>query len=68
MPGMLTPRDITLPGFYWYFDPIGAPPTVVEIARRDPPRPGGGWPGREDEDALLDLAGTFVGPLQAPLA
>lgn len=66
---MLTARDITLPGFYWHFDvQTGVPPCVVEIvgeARRDLEVR---WPGREDADALAELAGGFVGPLHPPAA
>jgi hypothetical protein len=35
---MLTARDIIQPGLYWYFDPIGAPAQIVEVARANPCR------------------------------
>lgn len=63
---MLNPSEITDPGFYWNLDAIGAPAQVVEVVGE----PGDvlmvRFAGREDEDALEDLAGTFVGPLRAP--
>lgn len=64
---MLTPSDITDPGFYWYFDAIGGQPCVVEVvgeARRDFAVR---FTGRADEDALGDLSGSFIGPLLPPL-
>jgi hypothetical protein len=63
---MLNPSEITDPGFYWYLDAIGAPAQVVEVVGE----PGDvlmvRFAGREDEDAVEDLSGTFVGPLRAP--
>ncbi len=65
---MLTASDITLPGLYWYFDPIGAPAAVVEIAGETRNDLEVRWHGRDDADALQDLAGGFVGPIQPPAA
>jgi hypothetical protein len=61
---MLHPNDLTDPGFYWYLDAIGSTPQVVEVV-------GDAvlmvrFAGREDEDALAGLAGSFVGPLRPP--
>lgn len=61
---MLSPIDLTEPGFYWYLDGIGSSPQVVEVVGHDVLMVR--FAGREDEDALADLAGTFVGPLRPP--
>lgn len=67
---MLTPRDITEPGIYWYFDAIGAPAQIVEVG---PPEARRGellvsFIGREDSDAVQDLSGAFLGPIAPPSA
>ena len=61
---MLTPNDMTEAGFYWYLDAIGSAPQVVQVVGDDVLRVR--FAGREDEDAISDLAGTFVGPLRPP--
>lgn len=61
---MLHPKDVTEAGFYWYLDAIGSPPQVVLVAGDDVLMVR--FTGREDEDALADLAGSFVGPLRPP--
>jgi hypothetical protein len=61
---MLTSDHITEQGYYWYFDPIGAPPVVVEVAGEPREELVVRWPGREEDDALQDLPGTFLGPLR----
>ena len=61
---MLHPKDLNDPGFYWYLDAIGSPPQVVEVVGDDVLTVR--FTGREDEDALADLAGSFVGPLRPP--
>ncbi len=63
---MLTPDDITLPGFYWYLDAIGSPPCVVEIEGERRADLVVLFPGRDDTDALADLAGSFIGPIVPP--
>lgn len=67
---MLTPSDITLPGFYWYFDRIGGPPVVVEIGPEGAPRRDleVRFTGRADWDMLADLSGSFIGPISPPAA
>jgi hypothetical protein len=61
---MLTPNDMTEAGFYWYLDAIGSAPEVVEVAGANVLMVR--FAGREEEDALSELAGTFVGPLRPP--
>lgn len=61
---MLTAHDLTAPGFYWYLDAIGSQAQVVEVVGNDVLTVR--FAGREDEDALADLSGTFVGPLRPP--
>lgn len=61
---MLTSRDLTKAGFYWYLDAIGSQPQVVEVVGEDVFRVR--FAGRKDEDALADLSGSFVGPLRPP--
>jgi hypothetical protein len=61
---MLHPNDLTDAGFYWYLDAIGSTPQVVEVVGDDVLMVR--FTGREDEDALADLAGSFVGPLRPP--
>ena len=61
---MISPNDMTEPGFYWYLDAIGSAPHVVEVVGED--RLMVRFAGRAGEDALPDLAGTFVGPLRPP--
>ena len=63
---MLTPNDLTEAGFYWYLDVVGSAPHVVEVVGEDVLMVR--FAGREDEDALAALAGTFVGPLRPPVA
>jgi hypothetical protein len=65
---VLQPSDITLPGFYWYFDPIGGPAIVVEVAGERKRDLVVRFTGREDEDALSDLSGSFIGPITPPVA
>lgn len=66
---MLRSSDITLPGFYWYFDAIGGPPVVVEVGPGDASQAGFEvrFAGREEADLLRDLSGDFIGPLVPPL-
>lgn len=64
---MLTSSDITTPGFYWYFDAIGGQPYVVEVAGEKRAELVVRFTGREDEDALKDLSGDFIGPVSPPL-
>jgi hypothetical protein len=64
MMAMLLPNDLTDPGFYWYLDALGSAPQVVEVVGDDVLSVR--FTGREDEDALADLAGTLVGPLRPP--
>ena len=61
---MLLPNDLSEAGFYWYLDALGSPPQVVEVLGDDVLMVR--FTGREDEDPLADLAGTFVGPLRPP--
>lgn len=61
---MLTAHDITEAGFYWYLDAIGSQAQVVEVVGDDVLTVR--FAAREDEDALADLSGTFVGPLRPP--
>ncbi|GAB3766463.1 hypothetical protein GCM10028796_25730 [Ramlibacter monticola] len=61
---MLTPDDITDAGFYWYLDAMGSAPQVIEVVGQDVLMVR--FCGREDEDALAELAGTLVGPLRPP--
>jgi hypothetical protein len=61
---MLHPNDLTDAGFYWYLDAIGSAPQVVEVVGDDVLMVR--FAGREEEDALVDLAGSFVGPLRPP--
>jgi len=61
---MLLANDLTDPGFYWYLDALGSAPQVVEVVGDDVLMVR--FTGREDEDALADMAGTFVGPLRPP--
>jgi hypothetical protein len=65
---VLQPSDITLPGFYWYFDPIGAPAVVVEVAGESKRELVVRFTGRDDEDALSNLSGSFIGPIAPPAA
>ena len=53
---MLTPNDMTEAGFYWYLDAIGSAPQVVEVVGDNVLMVR--FAGREEEDALSDLAGT----------
>ena len=61
---MLAAHELTETGFYWYLDAIGSQPQVVEVVGEDVLTVR--FAGREDEDALVDLSGTFVGPLRPP--
>jgi hypothetical protein len=61
---MLRADQVTDSGFYWYLDAIGSPPQVVQVAGED--RLAVRFAGRAGEDALVDLAGSFVGPLRPP--
>lgn len=61
---MLAPNDMTESGFYWYLDAIGSAPEVVEVVGANVLMVR--FAGREEEDALSELAGTFVGPLRPP--
>ena len=63
---MLTPTEISEPGFYWYYRGNGSPPVVVEIAPAEAPEPQleVRFQGREDWDTLADLTGEFEGPLK----
>ena len=61
---MLSANQVTDAGFYWYLDAIGSPPQVVEVVGNDVLTVR--FTGREDEDALSELAGSFVGPLRPP--
>jgi len=66
---MLNANDIQEPGPYWYSDQSGAEPAVVLVCaegltRRDWEV---SWFGREDNDRLDDLPGSFEGPI-APRA
>jgi hypothetical protein len=61
---MLTPNDVTAAGFYWYLDAMGSAPQVVEVVGDEVLMVR--FTGREDEDVLADLGGTFVGPLRPP--
>jgi hypothetical protein len=63
---MLTPEDVTLPGFYWYFDAIGGAPVVVQIEGERRADMLVLFAGRDDVDALADLSGSFIGPLLPP--
>jgi hypothetical protein len=63
---MLNPQDITDAGFYWYLDAIDAPALLVEVVRHTDDMLVARFTGRDDEDALPDLSGTFIGPLRAP--
>lgn len=66
---MLTPSDITLPGFYWYFLNIpGADPVIVEIGPEGAPKRDlqVHFTGREDWDMLNEISGSFIGPLTPP--
>jgi hypothetical protein len=62
---MLSPSDITDSGFYWYLDRIGAPAVIVEVVRDSGEQLAARFTGREDEDLVSDLLGTFIGPLRA---
>ncbi|MBC5785334.1 hypothetical protein H8N03_20470 [Ramlibacter sp. USB13] len=61
---MLHAKELRDGGFYWYLDAIGSPPQVVEVVGDDVLMVR--FTGREDEDALAELAGSFVGPLRPP--
>jgi hypothetical protein len=61
---MMHSNDLNEAGFYWYLDAIGSPPQVVEVVGKDVLMVR--FTGREDEDALSELAGSFVGPLRPP--
>ncbi len=61
---MLDSHELTDAGFYWYLDTMGSEAHVVEIVGDDVLAVR--FVGREDEDALADLQGTFVGPLRPP--
>ena len=64
----MNPSDVTQPGFYWYQDAIGAPPTIVEIGPADAATEDleVRFAGREDFDLLRDLSGSFSGPITPP--
>lgn len=64
MNAMLHPPNVNETGFYWYLDAVGSPPQVVEVVGDDVLMVR--FAGREDEDAIVDLAGSFVGPLRPP--
>ncbi|GAB3777234.1 hypothetical protein GCM10028796_56060 [Ramlibacter monticola] len=61
---MLSANQLNDAGFYWYLDAIGSPPQVVEVGGDD--RLTVRFTGRAGEGALVDLAGSFVGPLRPP--
>jgi hypothetical protein len=61
----MNPDDITVPGFYWYLDAFGTPPHVVEVVASGDELMVR-FAGREGEDALEELSGSFVGPLRPP--
>jgi hypothetical protein len=60
------PKSIDLAecGFYWYLDAVGSPPQVVEVVGDEVLMVR--FAGRDDEDALADMEGKFVGPLRPP--
>jgi hypothetical protein len=66
---MTTYPRVTALGFYWYFDPNGKPPQVVELCVADDSsaRLVVLFTGRQDPQSLEDLPGEFVGPIQPPL-
>jgi len=61
---MLNSNHMSEAGFYWYLDAIGSAPQVVEVVADDVLMVR--FIGREDEDELAGLTGTFVGPLRPP--
>lgn len=65
---MLTAKQITAPGFYWYYDAIGARPVVVEISPAEAPEPDleARFVGRADWYMLAHLLGGFIGPIEPP--
>ena len=64
MNAMLHPHNVSEAGFYWYLDALGSAPQVVEVVGDDVLM--ARFAGREDEDAVADLAGSLVGPLRPP--
>jgi hypothetical protein len=63
-PTMLRPDDLNEPGFYWYLDALGSAPQVVEVVGSDALTVR--FAGRQGEDEVRELQGTFVGPLRPP--
>jgi hypothetical protein len=61
---MLRPDDVNDAGFYWYLDALGSAPQVVEVVGSDLLTVR--FAGRQGEDPVRDLLGTFVGPLRPP--
>jgi hypothetical protein len=65
---MMTTSDITQPGYYWFYDAIGAPAQPVEVTAGDGR---GEWRvqfiGSDELLRLRDLAGALL-PAPAPAA
>jgi hypothetical protein len=66
---MLNANDIQEPGPYWYSDQSGAEPALVLVCGEGLARSDWevSWFGREDNDRLDDLPGSFEGPIAEPI-
>lgn len=65
---MLSAREITRPGFYWYYPAHGAPPVLVEVLGEDPDELMARFLANRDEQPVLSLSGSFHGPIPRPLS
>lgn len=53
-------------GFYWYFNPLNQPPTIVRAVEWSPGRWTFFYSGDEIDRDPEDMVGDFVGPLVPP--
>lgn len=65
---MLSSRDITKPGFYWYYPAHGAPPVLLEVSGEETEAMTARFHGSDEELPLHSLTGSFHGPMPRPLA
>lgn len=55
--------EIHQPGYYWYYEWAGGPPKLVEVRGTQSTTMKVCFRGPRKEEALLDLNGSFVGPV-----
>jgi hypothetical protein len=65
---MLSSREISQPGFYWYYPAHGAPPVLVEVHGDDAEGLVARFSAKPDEQPVHALSGSFHGPIPRPLS